>query len=929
MKKVFNTLSALLLLQVGAYAQQPAHKTSTAKIADVLAQQPAEEQVKFLSAMRELESFTAEDIATLLQGLKPQGQDNAAVEYAANSYAFYVMQSGMDAKRATFSEGLILALDRISDKDNKGFVLTLMKQASKNEAIQAIVPYLKDDYLVDRAALALNGIRTAEASQALSKALAEAGSEKATTAIVAVLGDLRSKSDEDAVLATLAKYQDENFQRNTYTALSKIAGAKSAPVFLQKLKSVNYQFDKSNIGGLTLDYANNLFDEGQQKLATSIATTISKEAEKAGSAALQVGALQLLTKANPAKTRKQLMKAASSSNTLYRAAALDLLREHGSDADTKTLIATLRKSSPEVQESILNFLAKEASANDVPAIEKSLGNVQHTRAKIAALNTLSKLSNYANTDYLIGEIAQADALTTEAIKSLLLSSKNPTVVESINKSVAGSDVKTQLVLLELLSQRTNAQSSQVVLPLLSSADNNVKTAALKALPNVVNAADYDTLVKLLPEASESDARYIQQALVIALHSSNDTDAKIKALAASIASNPTAQSVKYFPVFAGIGGDDALKAVKSYLDNANLRNAAIASLSGWSTPDALPTLITLSRTEKDEANFETAFRGLVRQINASSHTAEQKTLLLKDAFALAKNTAQKRSVLGSLQGTGTYQAMMFAAKYMNDAELKGSATNTAMSIATETHDFDGTDVRNILNAAMSNLSGSESAYLREAIVRHLSEMSAGEGYVSIFNGKDLTGWKGLVENPIKRAQMSEKELADKQAAADKNMRENWTAVNGDLVFSGHGDNIATVKHYGDFEMLVDWKLDPNGKEPDAGVYLRGTPQVQIWDISRTEVGAQVGSGGLYNNAKNPKDPLKVADNVLGEWNTFKIRMIGEKVWVWLNGELVVDNVTLENYWDRNQSIFPKEQIELQAHGSQVWYRDIYIKELDVQ
>src|SRR5690606_34252512 len=168
----------------------------------------------------------------------------------------------------------------------------------------------------------------------------------------------------------------------------------------------------------------------------------------------------------------------------------------------KTLIATLRKSSPEVQESILNFLAKEASANDVPAIEKSLGNVQHTRAKIAALNTLSKLSNDANTDYLIGEIAQADALTTEAIKSLLLSSKNPTVVESINKSVAGSDVKTQLVLLELLSQRTNAQTSQVVLPLLSSADNNVKTAALKALPNVVNAADYDALVKLLPEASE-------------------------------------------------------------------------------------------------------------------------------------------------------------------------------------------------------------------------------------------------------------------------------------------------------------------------------------------------------------------------------------------------------------------------------------------
>jgi hypothetical protein len=109
-------------------------------------------------------------------------------------------------------------------------------------------------------------------------------------------------------------------------------------------------------------------------------------------------------------------------------------------------------------------------------------------------------------------------------------------------------------------------------------------------------------------------------------------------------------------------------------------------------------------------------------------------------------------------------------------------------------------------------------------------------------------------------------------------------------------------------------------------LRGTPQVQIWDISRTNVGAQVGSGGLYNNQKHESKPSKVADNPLGEWNNFKIRMVGEKVWVWLNGELVVDNVTLENYWDRNQSIFPTEQIELQAHGSRVWYRDVYLKEL---
>jgi hypothetical protein len=93
-----------------------------------------------------------------------------------------------------------------------------------------------------------------------------------------------------------------------------------------------------------------------------------------------------------------------------------------------------------------------------------------------------------------------------------------------------------------------------------------------------------------------------------------------------------------------------------------------------------------------------------------------------------------------------------------------------------------------------------------------------------------------------------------------------------------------------------------------------------------VGAQVGSGGLYNNQKNISKPLLVADNAVGEWNTFQIKMIGEKVTVYLNGQLVVDNVTLENYWDRNLPIFPSGSIELQAHGSVVGYRDIYIREI---
>jgi hypothetical protein len=209
-------------------------------------------------------------------------------------------------------------------------------------------------------------------------------------------------------------------------------------------------------------------------------------------------------------------------------------------------------------------------------------------------------------------------------------------------------------------------------------------------------------------------------------------------------------------------------------------------------------------------------------------------------------------------------------------------------------------------------------------KYLASMPMDEGFRSIFNGNDLTGWQGLVENPVARVKMNTTELERKQAEANVMVPANWSVKDGCIWFNGKGNNLCSIAEYGDFEMLVDWKISKDG---DSGIYLRGTPQVQIWDTSRTEVGAQVGAGGLYNNQVNPSKPLNVADNPVGDWNTFRIIMICEKVSVWLNGELVVDNVTMENYWDRKSPIFPKGPIELQAHGTDLAFRDIYVREIN--
>ncbi len=102
-------------------------------------------------------------------------------------------------------------------------------------------------------------------------------------------------------------------------------------------------------------------------------------------------------------------------------------------------------------------------------------------------------------------------------------------------------------------------------------------------------------------------------------------------------------------------------------------------------------------------------------------------------------------------------------------------------------------------------------------------------------------------------------------------------------------------------------------------------MQIWDPASKSAGG-LGSGGLFNNKKGPSTPLVNADKPIGEWNHFRIRMIGDKVSVWLNDKLVVDNVALENYWERDKPIYPKGQIELQNHGNTLYFKNVYLKDL---
>lgn len=212
----------------------------------------------------------------------------------------------------------------------------------------------------------------------------------------------------------------------------------------------------------------------------------------------------------------------------------------------------------------------------------------------------------------------------------------------------------------------------------------------------------------------------------------------------------------------------------------------------------------------------------------------------------------------------------------------------------------------------------------------AEPTPPKGFTALFNGKDLTGWHGMPHfDPYKLDAMSPEERQKRLAEWTADAKKHWSVVGDELVNDGKGAYLTTDREYGDVELLLEYKTVPLA---DSGIYLRGTPQIQIWDTTKEggkwDRGADKGSGGLFNNATGSpgRDPLLHADKPFGEWNSFRILQVGERTTVYLNGKLVVDNARMENFWNRKLPLRRKGPIQLQTHGGEIRWRNVFVREV---
>lgn len=920
--KVKNIACFILLWLVSLqfHAQAQDSRTQTTRVADVLALFPAEDSDKADRLYRDLIALSDDGLDMVMERVVPNGkEEGVAPRYAVSLLTHH---AGTKEEKARVERAYLRALDHSRDAEVRAYFIDNLKIIGTNTSVRPLASLIGDEQLTQQAITALVSIRTSEAREALLAALQGNKSPLAQPRLIQALGELEYQPAVDAI-AQHASSDDVITRKHALWALALLADQRSFDILTAAARSVNYKNHASEATHALVEYMHQLGVKGSSDLVLKTSQDILSNTLESDQQHFRLAALEALTKASPDEASKTLLKEMNRFDAEYQKEVLKIAGLVAGDAAVAKQWEKAYKKSKTLQAEILSMLAA-ANRNDsfvestlVPALRSKIAAVRMAAAEQIAYSGNAKFES-ALVDYLVAAGSEEEIA---AAKLAILRMMDQKEVGALASKFSSAQPKNQAAIIEILAERRSTANFDLALKSTSAPHEEVKKAAFAALPSLASSGNTADLLGLLARTEgESETRLVQAALIQSIEKEgsplvNEAFSKDKA--------------KVLPLLPYVNDEDALRKVTDAFANGSdgEKSAAFEALLNWQDHTAARSLLAIRKDPQLKPYHQRAFNAYVSQVGRASLPDEQKLLMLDAAMSEASSTAEKSAVIRAVGNLRGFLALVFVSRYLDDNDLNRVAGRAVMQIALPTPDarpgLTGNFVRQTLQQILDKLEGQDSQYEVIDIQTYLANMPYTRGFEPIFNGKDLTGWQGLVENPIARSKMTKTELAKKQADADAKLKESWSVKDGIIWFSGHGSNLCTIRPYGDFEMLVDWKISRDG---DSGIYLRGSPQVQIWDPTGKAESARVGSGGLFNNKTHRSTPLTVADNPVGEWNTFHIRMVGDKVTVHLNGVLVVDNVVMENYWDRSLPIFPEEAIELQAHGNELAFRNLYVKEL---
>ncbi len=914
------TVVACLLAAAGQTSGRDARAGLNARVSSILERFPAESAAARDGLCAEVLALGEGAVVEVSRRLLPPGGgDDSRARFAVNGLAVYVTRPGAEPERALFARALLASLAGKPDKQVAAFLLSQLQVAGKKESVRPLAGYLRDETLAGPAAAALIAIGGPETNRVLLKALG-ATTGKARLAVAKALGEVRSREAVKKLLA-LTESADEALRGTALFALANIGDPAAGPVLSRSRVAAPFR-ERAEAPSLYLLYARRLAESGRTDAGLEAARAVLVHYRRPEESHLAAEALALIVSVLKEHALPDLLQAAASPDPGLRGAALDLALAIPGTEVTARWVERASAAEPPVRAAILDMLGRRGDAAALPFVRDSLRS-EDEAVRLAAIPAAVRLGGEAVLPDILRLVGTAGEGDAPALRAALLGTRGGLVVPEAVRLLDSTPPRGKAVLIEVLGEKGARQEIDRVFSMAEDPEPATRAAALGALAKLAGEKDLPRLVALLEKASDGDDIVrLQEAVAASVRSDPDADKGAAALLGLLKDAGPSAKIAILRVLPRIGGADALRAVVEETGSADtqVQSVAVYALSQWPDYQAAGELLRIASTTRTKKHLLLAVEGYVRLVGRASLPSAKKLSLLQGFLAVPMDDADRKAVLAGISAIREPESLRLLAAYLANPALGETAAAGLLDLASEQapHErwLSGHEAYSALRRVEASLADPDE---RERAGKVILERLRQGGYVPLFDGRGLGGWKGLVADPPARAKMTPPELAKAQADADERMRAHWRVSDGVLVFDGKGESLCAAADYSDYELLVDWKIEKGG---DSGIYLRGSPQVQIWDAEANPAG----SGGLFNNQKGRSLPLEKADRRVGEWNTFRVFVIGERVTVYLNDKLVVDNTVLENYWERDKPIYPSGQVELQAHGNPLYFKNIFVREI---
>lgn len=569
-----------------------------------------------------------------------------------------------------------------------------------------------------------------------------------------------------------------------------------------------------------------------------------------------------------AKAEKNILSALKSDSRAVRTTALLAYKPLAGEEFYAKVAKLYKKFTPEAKTNIIYWFGEAGVKSQLPLVMSELNAAGELGSN--AIEAAGKIGDRKTAETLISMLGgENTAYVVSALKHI-----RTDVSDLVAVAFNGAEGKKAAALLTLASAKSNKKASAAVIALAKSGKGKLASQALSSLANVVNPSDFDEIAKML-DSAEGNTVQLVNALQSTLKKTSDKDKYSKVVAfAESARNPE----NFYPIIASTGTDASVNYLAEKHKAGSVK--AMDALSKSRNKNAAPIILEAAG---DNPEYLKSYVDLIRK---GGYDEDRACEYLCRALEKTADKGIRNYVIKALGNVLTPRAFATAASYLDDPDLVRSAAGAVRNIASKrAADLDYYKLNEALPKAAEyykSTGEADDGYAADEIkmiletvkpyeLSQLTEEEKALGYEMLFDGTDLSKWVG-----------------DKVG---------YVPVNGCIeVYASYGNakNLYTEKEYTDFILRFDFCFLRHGVNNGVGIRTpmgvdaayHGMCEVQVLDHD-APIYADLKPYQVHGSVYGIVPAKRIVHKPLGEWSTMEIRVIGETVKVFVNGELIND------------------------------------------